>query len=64
MMLDTDIREIINSKLDKSPIFYGSIKFFFKINRKFYPFQADKIVMKGTISEIKVNIRVKKKKYF
>jgi hypothetical protein len=60
-MLDKDIQEIINSKLDKSPIFYGSVKFRFKINRKFYPFQADKIVMKGTILQIKQNPKIKQK---
>lgn len=52
MMLDTDIQKIIDARPDRSPIWYGSVKYRVKINRKWYPFQADKIVMKGTPKQI------------
>lgn len=66
-MLDTDIEQIIRDSLDKSPIWYGSINYRVKFNRKFYPYVAHKIVMKGTEAEILSDESVKKsvlKSYF
>jgi hypothetical protein len=61
MMLDKHIQAIIELRSDKSPIFYGSIIFMFKINRKLYPFKAEKIVMKGTLSQISDDPETKRK---
>lgn len=60
-MLDKDIQEIIGARTGVSPIWYGSIKYRVKINRKFYHFQADKIVMKGTPKQILADEMVKKR---
>lgn len=59
-MLDTDIDKIIRDSLDKSPIWYGSINYRVKFNRKFYTYVAHRIVMKGTESEILKSNSVKK----
>lgn len=61
MMLDTDIQKIIEARTDASPIWYGSVKYRVKINRKWYPFQADKIVMKGTPKQILADTMVVKR---
>lgn len=67
-MLDKHIQQIINeTPIDKSPIFYGSLKYFIIKNKKQYSFIATKIVMKGTREEILKNPETKKRallKYF
>lgn len=60
-MLDRDIESIVQANTDKSPIFYGTIKYSLKINRKFREFQTDKLVMKGTIKQISNNEAIKRK---
>ena len=67
MMLDKDIQEIIGANTERSAIWYGSVKYRILKNRKWYPFQCDKIVMKGTKSEVLKNKMTKKRvlnKYF
>lgn len=52
-MNQDQINEIIQREPEKSPIFYGSIRFFILTGRnKKLPFEAHKIIMKGTIKEI------------
>lgn len=60
MMLDKDIQDIIEARPDKSPIWYGSVKYAILVKRKWIPHVAEKIVMKGTRPQILNNYRVKR----
>lgn len=60
MLTEKEINSIIESKIDKSPIFYGSIKIEVTQNRKKTQWVSEKVVMKGSEQEMKNSVRVKK----